>query len=234
VSRADRSFTDVYTAALQGETCRVVGRVDPADGPAHPPGARGREEWPLLPVSRWSGAVDVADRVVLAHCEGTVLDVGCGPGRMSAHLVAQGHHVLGIDVVDEAVSLTRDRGAEALRRDVFDPLPGEGAWGTALLADGNIGIGGDPVALLRRLADVVARDGRVVADLAAPGTGVVSGRMRLEGADGRSRPFPWAEVGADAIGAVAEAAGLHVAGLHEHDGRWFAVLERGDADARPR
>ena len=32
-----------------------------------------------------------------------------------------------------------------LRRDLFAPLPGEGRWHHVLLADGNIGIGGDPV-----------------------------------------------------------------------------------------
>ena len=54
-------------------------------------------------------------------------------------------------------------------RDVFGPLPGEGRWDTALLADGNIGIGGDPVALLARVRELLAPEGRVVVDLAAPG-----------------------------------------------------------------
>ena len=63
-----------------------------------------------------------------------------------------------------------DRGGAALRRDVFDTLPGEGRWETALLADGNVGIGGDPVALLRRLREVLDPRGRVVAEVAAPGT----------------------------------------------------------------
>ncbi len=53
---------------------------------------------------------------------------------------------------------------------MFAPLPGEGRWGTALLADGNIGIGGDPVALLRRLREVLDPRGRIVVELAAPGT----------------------------------------------------------------
>ena len=47
--------------------------------------------------------------------------------------------------------LTQDRGAAALCRDVFDPLPARDAGPRALLADGNVGIGGDPVALLRRI-----------------------------------------------------------------------------------
>ena len=38
------------------------------------------------------------------------------------------------------------RGATVLQRDIFGPLPGEGRWGTALLFDGNVGIGGDPAA----------------------------------------------------------------------------------------
>ncbi len=63
--------------------------------------------------------------------------------------------MLGIDVVPEAVEQTRRRGASALQRDLFDALPGEGRWQTALLADGNVGIGGDPVALLARTRDLV-------------------------------------------------------------------------------
>ena len=55
-------------------------------------------------------------------------------------------------MVPEAVAQTPDRGVAAIRRNVFDALPGEGRWRTALLADGNIGIGGDPAALLRRLS----------------------------------------------------------------------------------
>ena len=35
-----------------------------------------------------------------------------------------------------------------VRRDLFGALPGEGTWSHVLLADGNIGIGGDPVTLL--------------------------------------------------------------------------------------
>lgn len=81
---------------------------------------------------------------MLAHCVGTTLDIGCGPGRMSQALAARGACVLGIDVVPEAVTLTRARGASALVCDVFAPVLGEGRWDTALLADGNIGIGGGP------------------------------------------------------------------------------------------
>ncbi|MBD8869823.1 class I SAM-dependent methyltransferase [Nocardioides donggukensis] len=231
-----RSFSEAFTAALQGSPCRVVGRIEGIDGveaSGDPSGESDRTAEQVLPVDRWNGHVDTADRVLLRHCVGATLDVGCGPGRMSAHLAAEGHCVLGIDVVPEAVAQTRERGAVALRRDVFEPLPGEGRWCTALLADGNIGIGGDPVALLRRLAEVVAPDGRIVADLSEHGVGVDRQRMRLELDDGPSKPFHWAWVGADAIGAVAVAAGLRVAELHEHEDRWFVVLEKGARGAAP-
>jgi hypothetical protein len=114
----------------------------------------------------------------------------------------------------------------ALLRDVFGPVPGEGRWATALLADGNIGIGGDPVALLERLRELIAPTGRIVAEVAPHGVGVRTRHVRLRSAAGVSEPFPWTVVGADAVGAVAEAAGLRLSATHRHGQRRFsAVLE---------
>jgi SAM-dependent methyltransferase len=202
-------ITVVFEAALRGAPCDVVGL-----GPVPSP----------VPVQRWRDTVDDSDRAVLAHCTGPTLDVGCGPGRMSAHLAARGHCVLGLDVVGEAVAQARGRGVAALKRDVFAPLPGEGQWESALLADGNIGIGGDPVRLLRRLHDLLAPGGRVVADLAPHGTGMRTLTVWLRTADRRSHPFPWAVVGVEAMAAVACAAELQLHATHVHSGRWFAVL----------
>ena len=77
-----------------------------------------------------------------------------------------------------------------LRRNIFDPMPGEGSWDTVLLADGNIGIGGSPVNLLRRAAELLDLTGRVVCDLAAPGTGVLRHHARLVTELKRSGSFP--------------------------------------------
>ncbi len=162
---------------------------------------------------------------MLAHCRGRTLDIGCGPGRMSAHLASLGLPVVGLDLVPEAVAQTRARGVPAVEGDVFGPLPHEGSWETALLADGNIGIGGDPVHLLRRVRAILAPAGRVVADLAAHGAGVRRTSLTIHTSDQESHPFPWAVVGVEAIAGVADGAGLVTREVHEHAGRWFAVLE---------
>ncbi len=201
----------IYSAALRGEPCLVHG-LDEAPRP--------------LPVDFWAGNVDDTDRTLLGHCHGPTLDIGCGPGRMSQHLVQRGERVLGIDVVPEAVRQTRARGAGALLRDVFAPLPWEGCWGTALLADGNIGIGGDPLRLLRRVAQLLAPGGRVVVDIAGPGSGLQTYAMSLECGGLRSDVFPWAEVGPEALADLAPQAGFAVSVVDSIDGRWFAVAER--------
>ncbi|MFI8292226.1 methyltransferase domain-containing protein [Streptomyces sp. NPDC085614] len=163
-----------------------------------------------LEVERWCETPDRADRSVLGRCRGTVLDVGCGPGRLAAALAARGRPSLGIDVSPEAVARTVRLGGSALCRSVFDPLPGEGRWDTALLIDGNVGIGGDPAALLRRLRRVVARSGLLIAECVPE---QVDERCEVRVDNGRGalgEPFPWARVGARALTAHASRAGWNV------------------------
>jgi SAM-dependent methyltransferase len=171
----------------------------------------------------WTSVQD-SDEAVLDLCDGPTLDVGCGPGRMTQLLAERGAIALGIDVVPEAILQTRDRGAVAVLRDVFDRVPAEGRWETVLLADGNLGIGGDPLRLLVRLRHLLAPGGRVVADVAPPGTGLRRGTVQLTAGGLTSVPFPWAVVGADAIGAIGGEAGFATS-THDLGGRWVAVLE---------
>ena len=207
---ADDSFSTVFSAALQGNPCAVIGLGErPID----------------LPVANWTSEADDHDREIVSLCEGPTLDIGCGPGRLSSALARAGHPVLGIDVVHEAVGQARDRGVAALHRDVFAALPGEGRWSTALLADGNIGIGGDPVALLVRMRELIVPGGLVVVELAEPGTRSTSVWARLECEGTRSRPFRWAVVAADDIGGLAEQAGLGVAATYVIGERWVTVLQ---------
>ena len=94
--------------------------------------------------------------------------------------------------------MTRRRGGVALRRDVFDPLPGEGRWSHVLLVDGNIGIGGDPGVLLRRCAGLLRRGGTVLVEVDPPGAWAVArARVRRPATAraGRGPVFRWARVG---------------------------------------
>jgi SAM-dependent methyltransferase len=178
-----------------------------------------------LALHRWCADQVPGDAALLAGCAGPTLDVGCGPGRLAAGLAARGLPVLGVDVAATAVALTRRRGVPVVRASVFDPLPAEGGWDTVLLADGNIGIGGDPLNLLRRCHALLGPAGRLVVEVDQPGA---SRRTRLQLASGvrRSEWFAWALVGADAVGPLAVRAGFRPGSTWTEDGRWFAVLAR--------
>ncbi len=176
-------------------------------------------------MDRWRGGVKPGDAFLLRRCNGPTLDVGCGPGRLAAALTVRGIPALGIDVAPFAVELTRRAGAVALRRDVFGRLPGEGRWAALVLADGNIGIGGDPARLLSRTTELLAPTGRALVELEPPGRATGAHLIRLEGPDGRvSRAFPWAFVGVEEIAHLAAGAGLRIMEIWRSKGRCFAAL----------
>lgn len=179
----------------------------------------------LLSLDDWIHPADDVDLRMLELCHGPTLDVGCGPGRLTEALTLRGHVVLGIDVTREAVGQAVRRGGAAIRRDVFAPLPGEGRWFTALLADGNVGIGGDPVALLDRLRHLLDPRGRVVVELAPPGTVPTTGWAELNHGGRVAQRFPWSVLGVDHVDDIAAQAGWAVSGLHRFAHRWCAVLE---------
>ncbi|MDG9700947.1 class I SAM-dependent methyltransferase [Streptomyces sp. DH37] len=227
-----------------------------AEGPAGPEGtaeAAGRHPWrtdpyaralragrgPLflrrsdgwllpLEVERWCAGADEADRTVLRRCTGAVLDIGCGPGRLVAALTELGRPALGVDTAPAAVSRTRERGGAALCRSVFEPLPGEGRWGSALLIDGNIGMGGDPAALLARVRQLLAPGGLLLAE-AAPAEVEERVQVRLDDGSG-ARPerhaplFPWARLGRTALRALAGREGWTVVEEWSAYGRFFLSL----------
>jgi glycosyltransferase A (GT-A) superfamily protein (DUF2064 family)/SAM-dependent methyltransferase len=210
------SPTTLFDAALAGASVEI--RV--ADDKA----VDGFLSAGLLDASAW-GRLTEADELVVSRCEGPVLDVGCGPGRFVEALASHGIPALGVDLSREAVGRTRDRGGSALVRDVHHRLPGEGRWGTVLLADGNIGIGGDPDALLRRCRSVL-RPGAValVETSLDPGHDVRTA-VTLHGPWGRrSHPVPWAVMGAQALVEVAAAAGFVAVEDWRVGGRAFVML----------
>jgi SAM-dependent methyltransferase len=178
-----------------------------------------------VPLERWLGGVSAGDELVLRCATAPVLDVGCGPGRLLAALAAAGKPALGIDPCTAAVRLASERGVATVGS-VFDLDAEPGAWGTVLLLDGNIGIGGSPVALLRRCAELLRRRGQVVAEVGPPGTPSHATTLRLEGAGAVSAWFRWGRVSVDALGGLGDEAGLHLSRTLHHEGRWFGVLTR--------
>lgn len=179
-----------------------------------------------LAVDRWRAAPDTVERALLAGVPDPVLDVGCGPGRIVAALAALGRVALGVDPSPAAIVEAGRRRAPALRRSVFDPLPGERRWGTVLLLDGNIGIGGDPEGLLARAAALVRPGGLVVAEVDPPGTPTRALTVRVVARGDAGPWFPWARVGAHDFGDLATGAGLRPAGVDVDGGRWFARAVR--------
>ena len=177
-----------------------------------------------LPVDRWLGRHSTADERIAAAVTGPVLDVGCGPGRLLEALTANGTSALGVDLSPTAVALARRRGARAILGNIFADVPRAGHWATALLLDGNVGIGGNPETLLRRLRALLRPGGEIVAEVEPPGAETGSGRVRMETRDAVSAWFEWAHVGVDGMDAVAASAGLSVSAVERIDARWFAWL----------
>lgn len=176
--------------------------------------------------ARWFDPATDEERAFLARLPAPVLDVGCGPGRLVVALLESGVPALGVDSAPGAVAMARSQGATVLARSVFDRLPAEGRWGSAVLADGNLGIGGDPVRLLSRLRRVVRPGGTIAVEADGRIEGVRRGRARLERGDEVGGWFPWAVVGADALAPLALASGLVHRGTRRLDGRPFGILAR--------
>jgi SAM-dependent methyltransferase len=179
-----------------------------------------------LDVDRWRADADQVERSLLDTLADPVMDVGCGPGRIVAALAEGGRVALGVDVSHSAVAETRRRGAAALGRSVFAPLPGEQRWASVVLFDGNIGIGGDPVALLTRVAGLLAPGGTALIEVDPPGVASQRMTVRIEHAEHRGPWFPWALVSADDIARHLIDAGLTPGGVERFGDRWFARATR--------
>ncbi|GAA1311441.1 methyltransferase type 12 [Planotetraspora silvatica] len=176
-----------------------------------------------LEATRWREPI-AGDEELLARCAGPTLDVGSGPGRLTIALTRRGVPALGIDITPHAVHLTRKAGAQALVRDVFGHVPGSGRWATILLADGNIGIGGDPLTLLKRVRELLRPGGWVLADVAPPRAASKVDRVRLRRGDELGEWFGWATVSAADIARLGVSAGFTFVDPWTRSGRWFARL----------
>ena len=204
------SSAEALDAAYRGQPCEVVR----ADGTSR-----------SVPAARWGGQASQDEIALFVEpCAGSALDVGCGPGRLTEALDRRGVAVLGIDISPEAVRQTRQRGAPALCRDIFDDGAPAFVWHQIVLADGNVGLGGDPLRLLRRVAGLLRPDGTVLVELAGAGHVLLHDNMRLRVSGRSTRPFTWATVGTAAVAELAGAAGLCVSDVRHRNGRHVATL----------
>ncbi|MDQ0028513.1 SAM-dependent methyltransferase [Arthrobacter bambusae] len=175
----------------------------------------------------WSAPATTGELELLRTLRGPVLDVGCGPGRMLGAARELGLAAMGVDSSAHAVRLATARGAAAIHGSIFDPIPHEGGWGSALLLDGNIGIGGNIPVLLERVASLIAPGGQVLAEAEARESLDLAYLAVLEDSAGRaSAAFPWARAGGKALAVHAARAGLASVAARTVQGLVFLTLER--------
>ncbi len=94
-----------------------------------------------------------------------------------------------------------------------------------LLLDGNIGIGADPSALLKRARELLAPDGRVLAEVAPPGKRSCDLTLCLQVGGKSTAWLPWAQVSAMDINRLASESGFKARRVWARGERWFAWLE---------
>jgi SAM-dependent methyltransferase len=71
--------------------------------------------------------------------ESALLSVGCGNAKIESDLVAAGYRVLGVDAIQEAVALARQKGVDAVCADILNWTPPESRQWTVIYADGILG-----------------------------------------------------------------------------------------------
>lgn len=205
----------LYDVALSGHPVDIEERS--GSGPA-------RRHRPLR-VADWQ-TVAAADELMLSRCEGPVLDIGCGPGRLVEFLAARGIPALGIDISEVAVTQTAARGGPVLRRAVQHRLPAEGRWGTVLLADGNIGIGGDVRALLARCRALLRPGGLALVETDLDDEAHDPTTVVLRWGHRTSAPIPWVRAGAHTVSRLGAELGFVTVEDWRVDGREFVSLRR--------
>ncbi len=192
-----------------------------------PLNAVGMPEPIVFDVHSWCAPATGLERALLGRLAGPLLDIGCGPGRLLSAAQSLGMTALGLDTSAQAVQRALNRGTRAVRQSVFAAVPHAGRWHAAVLLDGNVGIGGNVGALLRRCGQLLAADGTLLVE-ADPDDGVDAAFHAVMEDDGGnvSDAFRWACVGLTALNTYAQANGWQVTSTQRIQGRVFCRLNR--------
>jgi len=95
----------------------------------------------FAPFEKWPSH----QRQAMKHVRGTVLDVGCGAGRVALHLQARGHEVVAIDLSPLAVKTCRLRGVRDARVCPITRVDRRlGEFDTIVMLGNNFGLFGNP------------------------------------------------------------------------------------------
>jgi hypothetical protein len=139
-------------------------------------------------------------------------------------LSESGRPALGVDMSSVAVAMSMTRGGLALRRRIDEPLPAEGRWGTALLMDSNVGLGGDVAALLARCMQLVIPGGLIICEVDRMPERYEVHSVVLRTRLATSAPLPWSRIGAAALTRIAESLDLLLVEEWTSGGRAFVAL----------
>ena len=130
---------------------------------------------PFSPATYFRSYRDFAlnEKRALRYVRGKVLDVGCGPGRISLYLQRKGVKVTGIDCSEATIKVAQERGVEDCRlmdvgRLQFKPS----SFDTVLMLGNNFGIAGSKRKtrrMLRSIHRITTKKGRIIAQTIIPG-----------------------------------------------------------------
>jgi len=112
------------------------------------------------------------EKKALAHAKGRVLDIGVGAGRVALYLQNLGLDVVGLDISDHALEVSRLRGVKKLvKMSVCELQLPDDSFDTAIAFGNNFGLCGtmERVAeMMRRLRRILSADGVFLAESIDP------------------------------------------------------------------
>jgi SAM-dependent methyltransferase len=112
------------------------------------------------------------EQMALRYVKGRVLDIGVGAGRVALYLQSKGHKVVGIDLSDKALEVSKRRGVKnVLKMSACDLKFRKNSFDTAIAFCNNFGLCGNMTAVERMMGDlhrIVRPGGRFLASSIQP------------------------------------------------------------------